>query len=55
MTTYETIKQLSQMPEYNSPNITVELSNGELCANKYCNEIFDIFHILDFLHYLLPY
>ncbi len=42
MTTYETIKQLSQMPEYDSPNITVELSNGELCANKYCNEIFDI-------------
>ena len=42
LTTYETIKQLSQMPEYNSPNITIELSNGELCANKHCNEIFDV-------------
>lgn len=42
MTTYETIKQLSEMPEYNSSDITIELSNGELCANKYCNEIFDI-------------
>ena len=42
MTTYETLKQLSQMPEYNNPNVTVELSNGELCVNKYCNEIFDI-------------
>lgn len=42
MTTYETLKQLSQIPEYNNPNVTVELSNGELCVNKYCNEIFDI-------------
>ena len=42
LTTYETIKQLSEMPEYNNSNITIELSNGELCANKHCNEIFDI-------------
>ena len=42
LTTYETIKQLSQMPEYNNSDITIELSNGELCANKHCNEIFDI-------------
>lgn len=41
-TTYEIIKQLSQMPEYNRSNICIELSNGEFCANKYCNEIFDI-------------
>ncbi len=41
-TTYETIKQLSQMPEYNRSNMTIELSNGEFCANKYCDEIFDI-------------
>ena len=42
MTTYETIRQLSQLPEYDNPNITIELSNGEICVNKYCNEIFDI-------------
>ena len=30
------------MPEYNRSNICIELSNGEFCANKYCNEIFDI-------------
>ena len=42
LTTYETIKQLSQIPEYDNSDVTIELSNGELCANKYCNEIFDI-------------
>ena len=42
LTTYETLKQLSEIPEYNNSNTTIELSNGELCANKNCNEIFDI-------------
>lgn len=41
-TTYEIIRQLSQMPEYNRPNICIELSNGEFCANKHCDDIFDI-------------
>lgn len=41
-TTYETIQQLSQMPEYNRSDVCIELSNGEFCANKHCNEIFDI-------------
>ncbi len=41
-TTYETIQQLSQMPEYNRPDVCIELSNGEFCANKDCDEIFDV-------------
>ena len=41
-TTYETIRQLSEMPEYDNPNFTIELSNGEFCANKHCDDIFDI-------------
>ena len=41
-TTYETLKQLSQMPEYDNPHMCIELSNGEFCANKHCDEIFEI-------------
>lgn len=41
-TTYETLRQLSQMPEYDNSNMCIELSNGEFCANKHCDEIFDI-------------
>ena len=41
-TTYEIIKQLSEMPEYDTENFNITLSNGEFCVNKYCDEIFDI-------------
>ncbi len=41
-TTYEILRQFSQMPEYDTPNFRIQLSNGEFCTNKYCDEIFDI-------------
>ena len=41
-TTYEILRQLSEMPEFDTPNFRIQLSNGEFCANKYCNEIFDV-------------
>ena len=41
-TTYEIIKQLSEMPEFDTPKFNITLSNGEFCVNKYCNQIFDI-------------
>ncbi len=41
-TTYEILRQFSQMPEYNTPDFKIQLSNGEFCTNKYCDEIFDI-------------
>lgn len=41
-TTYEIIKQLSEMPEYDTESFNITLSNGEFCVNKYCDEIFDI-------------
>lgn len=41
-TTYEIIRQLSEMPEFDTPNFNIQLSNGEFSINKYCNEIFDI-------------
>ena len=41
-TTYEILKQLSELEEYNTSALTVSLSNGEVCVNKYRNEIFDI-------------
>jgi len=42
-TTYEVIKQISEMPEYDTDDFTIQLSNGEFTANKYCDEILDIF------------
>lgn len=41
-TTYEILRQFSQMPEYDTPDFKIQLSNGEFCTNKYCDEIFDI-------------
>lgn len=41
-TTYEIIRQLSEMPEFDTDKFHITLSNGEFCVNKYCNEIFDI-------------
>ncbi len=41
-TTYEIIRQLSEMPEFDTSDFNITLSNGEFCVNKYCNEIFDI-------------
>lgn len=40
--TYEILKQLSEIPEYDTSDFIAMLSNGELFANKHCNEIFDI-------------
>ncbi len=41
-TTYEILRQLSQMPEFDTSDFSIQLSNGEFCANKYCDEIFDV-------------
>lgn len=41
-TTYEIIKQLSEMPELDTSDFNINLSNGEFCANKDCDKIFDI-------------
>ncbi|MCL1831442.1 MAG: radical SAM protein [Oscillospiraceae bacterium] len=41
-TTCEIIQQLSQMPEFDNNKFTIQLSNGEFCANKQCDEILDI-------------
>lgn len=41
-TTYEIIKQLSKMPEYDTDDFTVQIANGEFCASKHCDNILDI-------------
>lgn len=41
-TTYEIIKQLSEMPELDNSDFNINLSNGEFCVNKDCDAIFDI-------------
>ena len=41
-TTYEILRQSSQMPEFDTSDFSIQLSNGEFCANKYCDEIFDV-------------
>jgi uncharacterized Fe-S cluster-containing radical SAM superfamily protein len=41
-TTYEVLKQLSEMPEYDNDKFIVQLANGEFCANKHHNEMLDI-------------
>ena len=41
-TTYEILRQLSEMPEFDTPDFNIQLSNGEFSINKYCNEIFDV-------------
>lgn len=40
--TYEILCQLSEMPEYNTPKFFVHLANGEPCANKNQDKIFDL-------------
>jgi len=42
LTTYEVIEQLSQMPEYNTAELKLNISNGEFTANKDCDEVMDI-------------
>jgi len=41
-TTYEILRQISEMPEYDTEDFTVQLSNGEFCANKHCEDMLDI-------------
>ncbi|MBR6098844.1 radical SAM protein [bacterium] len=42
LSTYEILRQLSEMPEYNNSNFQVDISNGEFCVNKDFDKIFDI-------------
>lgn len=42
MSTYQVIEQLSQMPEYNTPDFKLNISNGEFTANKDCDDMLDI-------------
>jgi len=42
-TTYEILQQLSEMPEYDTEDLTIQLANGEFCANKHCDDMLDIF------------
>lgn len=41
-TTYELIKQLSFIPEYDNSDMIVSIANGEFCANKDCDNVLDI-------------
>jgi wyosine [tRNA(Phe)-imidazoG37] synthetase (radical SAM superfamily) len=41
-TTYEVIKQIAEIPGYDTPDFTLTLSNGEFCANKQCDETLDV-------------
>ena len=41
-TTYEILKELSEMPEYDNEEFIVRLSNGEICANKDFDRIIGI-------------
>jgi uncharacterized Fe-S cluster-containing radical SAM superfamily protein len=43
MTTYEILRQLSEMPEYDTEDFIVQLANGEFSANKHCDEMINIF------------
>ena len=43
LTSYEILRQLSEMPEFDNGEFTVQLANGEFCANKHCEEMLDIF------------
>jgi len=42
LTTYEILKQISEIPEYDTNDFIVQLANGEFCANKHCDEMLDI-------------
>ena len=41
-TTYEILKQIAEIPQYNSEDVTVQLANGEICANENLDGILDI-------------
>ncbi len=41
-TTYEVLRQISLMPEYDTSDFNVHFANGEFCANKHCDDILDI-------------
>jgi len=43
LTTYEIIKEMSEMPEFNREDFVLQLANGEFCANKHCEDMLDIF------------
>jgi molybdenum cofactor biosynthesis enzyme MoaA len=36
------MRQIAEMPEYNTDDFTVQLANGEFCANKHCDDMLDI-------------
>ena len=40
---YDILYQMSEMPEYDTDKLTVQLANGDFAANEYCDEILDIF------------
>jgi len=42
-TTYDIIYRLSEMPEHDNSRFTIQLANGEVCANKNCDKMLDIF------------
>jgi ferredoxin/pyruvate-formate lyase-activating enzyme len=41
-TTYEVMKQLAEIPEYDTEDFVIQLANGEFFANKHCDEMIDI-------------
>jgi len=41
-TTYEILQQLSEMPEFDTEEFTMQFANGEFCANRHCDEMLDI-------------
>jgi molybdenum cofactor biosynthesis enzyme MoaA len=41
-TTYEVVKQLAEMPEYNTEDFVIQLANGEFFANPHCDEMLAI-------------
>jgi len=41
-TTYDVLHGLSKIPEYDTEDFLVRLSNGEICANPFCDEIIDV-------------
>jgi len=42
-TVYEVLQQLATIPELDTSELTIQLSNGELTVNKHCDDILDIF------------
>jgi len=41
-TTYEVLKQIAEMPEFDNEDFTIQLSNGEFTCNKHCESMLDI-------------